>query len=83
MTSKVETLMEMVLTAKHKIQGERLDPDPDKPTRLHPLIPKPTHLHPLDVDPTQARPLDLCSAVRGNCNDDPSVRSIKTDSQLH
>ncbi len=44
---------EMVLTAEHKIQGARLDPDPTppalhvpKPTRLHPLIPKPTHLHP-------------------------------------
>ncbi len=43
----------MVLTAEHKIQGARLDPDPTpptlhipKPTRLHPLIPKPTYLHP-------------------------------------
>ncbi len=60
----------MVLTAEHKIQGARLDPDPTpptvhthKPTCLHPLIPKPTHLHPLDVDP--APPRDLCSAVRG------------------
>ncbi len=45
--------IEMVLTAEHKIQGARLDPDPTpptlhipKPTRLHPLIPKPTHPHP-------------------------------------
>jgi len=39
----------MVLTAEHKIQGARLDPDPTPPT-LH--IPKPNHLHPLDLYPT-------------------------------
>ncbi len=44
---------EMVLTAQHKIQGARLDPESTPPTlhipkpiRLHPLIPKSTHLHP-------------------------------------
>ncbi len=48
-----DTCGEMVLTAEHKIQGARLDPDPTPPTlhipkhtRLHPLIPKPTYLHP-------------------------------------
>ncbi len=58
----------MVLTAEHKIQGARLDPDPTpptlhipKPTRLHPLIPKPTRLHPLDVDPTPPPGSLFCS----------------------
>ncbi|CAM4398874.1 unnamed protein product [Leuciscus chuanchicus] len=40
---------EMVLTAKHEIQGEELDPDPTPPTLR---IPKPTHLHPLIPKPT-------------------------------
>jgi len=33
-----KAIFEMVLTAEHKIQGEKLDPDPTPPT-LH--IPKP------------------------------------------
>uniref|UniRef100_A0A673G0P9 Cullin-4A n=1 Tax=Sinocyclocheilus rhinocerous TaxID=307959 RepID=A0A673G0P9_9TELE len=48
----------MVLTAEHKIQGARLDPDPTPPT-LH--IHKPTHLHPLDVDPTPPPGSLFCS----------------------
>ncbi len=46
-------MIEMVLTAEHKIQEVRLDLDPTpstlhrpKLTRLHTLIPKPTHPHP-------------------------------------
>jgi len=39
----------MVLTAKHEIQGEELDPDPTPPTLQ---IPKPTHLRPLIPNPT-------------------------------
>ncbi len=46
----------MVLTAEHKIQGARLDPDPTPPT-LH--IPKPTCLHPLIPKPTHPPPLNL------------------------
>ncbi len=49
----ISAIVEMVLTAEHKIQGAELDLDPTpptlhrpKPTRLHPLIPKPTHPHP-------------------------------------
>ncbi len=41
-------LNEMVLTAEHKIQGMRLDPDPTPPT-LH--MPKPTLLHPWSLNP--------------------------------
>ncbi len=55
--------MVLVLTAEHKIQSARLDPDPapptghiPKPTHLHPLIPKPTHLHPLIPKPTHLHP---------------------------
>ncbi len=43
----------MVLTAKHKIQGVRLDPDPNPPT-LH--IPKPTRLHTLIPKPIISTP---------------------------
>ncbi len=62
-------VLEMVLTAEHKIQEARLNPDPtpptlpthllpliNKPTHLHPLIAKSTHLHPLILKPTRLHP---------------------------
>ncbi len=51
-------ILEMVLTAEHKIQGVRLDLDPTPPTLN---TPKPTHLHPLDVDPTPPPGSMFCS----------------------
>ncbi len=49
----------MVLTAEHKIQEARLNPDPTPPTlptHLLPLINKPTHLHPLIAKSTHLHP---------------------------